>query len=275
MEPLKWGQASSLVAVVIVLGMLGWAVRGKLTAPQDTGAPYRHIYGATDASEEATATALLREAREVLGSPRFQRNLLALEPAYPVIYATAGSQAMPLAKAARLVAADEWNVRYAPLSVEIVGESEAGETDLEAASAGQAFLDGVYADMSIGRPVLGLYRSDDQVARSCAINVGAHELAHTLSTTPFVFTYAFTDTQAGQTVIAGRADLSTPVGSYLIGAVAQCTWLEAKGRLGAEGVGGCVKVFGVKAMNWARCGAFADGGPVEARPGLPQASPTL
>ena len=275
MEPLKAGQASSLIAVVIVLGMLGWAVHGKLARPAGIDAPYRNIYGATGAAEEETFAALLREARDVLGSPQFQRNLAGLEPAYPVIYASAVAPAMPLLKAARLLAADQWNVRYAPLNVEVVGGPRARDTDLEAASAGQAFLEGVYADMTLGRGVLGLYRSEDQVARSCAINVGAHELAHTISTTPFIFTYAFTDTRAGQTAIAGRRDLTTPVGSYLIGAVAQCTWLQAKGRLGADGIGGCVRLFGTKSMNWARCGAFADGGPVEARPGLPVASSTL
>ena len=31
------------------------------------------------------------------------------------------------------------------------------------------------------------------------------------------------DTRAGQSAIAGRTDLTTPVGSYLIGAVAQLT----------------------------------------------------
>ena len=83
------------------------------------------------------------------------------------------------------------------------------------------------------------------------------------------------DTRAGQSAIAGRTDLTTPVGSYLIGAVAQCTWLQARGRIGGDGVGGCVRLFGVKALNWARCGAFADGGAVEPRAGLPEASPTL
>jgi hypothetical protein len=83
------------------------------------------------------------------------------------------------------------------------------------------------------------------------------------------FGIAFTDTKEGQSSIPNRKDASTPVASYLIGAVAQCTWLERQGRLGQEDVPACVEVFGVRAFNWDRCGQFAGGEPVAERSGLP------
>jgi hypothetical protein len=141
--------------------------------------------------------------------------------------------------------------------------------------AGEGGTSGRYSDVLITRGVLEAFGSSDVVARSCAINVAAHEYAHTISLTPVGYRVAFADTNEIQREIANRRSPGTPVASYLIGAVAQCTWLEKQGRIGPADVGACVEVFGTAAFNWSRCDQFAGGEPVALRPGLAPAVPAL
>jgi hypothetical protein len=142
-------------------------------------------------------------------------------------------------------------------------------------AAGEGAVSGRYSDILIEKVVLAAYARPDPVARSCAINVAAHEYAHTIVLTPMGFGNAFTDTRAGEAAIPGRRESGTPVASYLIGAVAQCTWLARQGRIGRDDVAACVQVFGVGAFNWRRCGQFADGGPVAEKAGLAPPAPSL
>jgi len=116
--------------------------------------------------------------------------------------------------------------------------------------------------------VLADWAADDLVQRSCAINTLAHEIAHTISISPFVFTPAFTDTRLGERAIPRRGEGDSPVASYLIGSAAQCAWLQQQGRIAASEVGACVEVFGARGFN-DRCAAFTAGEPVQERPGLP------
>jgi hypothetical protein len=211
----------------------------------------------------------------VLRSEAFQRNLAALKPRYPRVYANRRQGEVSLERVAAWTANETWGSRYAPLNVELVGGDDLADPRRAHGSAGGYIETGVYAAMNLGRGHLDQYASEDPVERSCAVNVAAHELAHTISTTPFFFTNAFTDTTMAESRIPGRAAAETPVASYLIGAVAQCTWLEQRGRIAPGGVGACVEVFGVRGMNWLRCAAFARGQPVRPRAGLPPAMPPL
>jgi hypothetical protein len=198
-----------------------------------------------------------------------------LEGRYPQVYANRAVGEVPLSRAAAWATNEAFGSRYAPLGVELVGGSEAGDPEREHASAGGYVDTGVYAAMSLGRAHLAQYQSAEPVERSCAINVAAHELAHTISTTPFFFTNAFTDTRMNEARITGRDQGATPVGSYLLGAVAQCTWLQQQGRIAEGEIPACVQVFGDRGMNWTRCRAFAEGQPVRPRPGLPPPMPPL
>ena len=134
---------------------------------------------------------------------------------------------------------------------------------------------GRYAEINLGRNAIERYRSPNLVMQSCAINVAAHEYAHTISTTPLGYGIAFTDTNQVRPQITDRQHPGSPVASYLIGAVAQCTWLQLKGRIGASEVATCVDTFGVNAFNWDRCNQFAADQPVGPRPGLPAPAPSL
>ena len=255
--------------------MIGWVGYSHLAADRSPGRePFKAIYGATVADEDAL-TALLGEAFGILHSEAFRQNMLSLRDAYPVIYAKPDDQAADIAKVARIVALEGPIARFAPADVVLVGGDDRADPTRNEANAGEGQGLGRYAQITIGRNVLDQYRAPDEVAQSCAVNVAAHEYAHTISTTLMGFGIAFTDTTGREAQIRNRRHPGTPVASYLIGAVAQCTWLQLKGRIAQSDVPACVQTFGVASFNWQRCGRFAAGEPVAPRPDLPEPSPPL
>ncbi|MFZ5719438.1 MAG: hypothetical protein ACOY5Y_08230 [Pseudomonadota bacterium] len=269
--PPRHFRASGLWAVAAAVVMIGWVSWNNRAEDTDPSRPaYDAILGSRGAGEEEVAGRLLREAREILTGPEFRANLLALEPQYPAVYARDAEQAASTARIAGIVALEPFGSRFAPAQVEIVDGFGSA-----LGAAGEGAVSGRYADIILTRPVLAAYASDDLVARSCAINVAAHEYAHTIVLTPVGFGNAFTDTTNDRPTIANRRDPSTPVASYLIGSVAQCTWLERRGRIGRRDVPACVRVFGVQAFNWDRCPQFTGGAPVAPREGLAPPAPGL
>ena len=270
-EPARSGFfGSGLWALAAAVAMVGWIAYGNLTEDTDPGRTPYTIRGVASQDEEAALARLLDAAYLTLRSPEFRQNLLRLDARYPAVFANPGDPAADLAKVARIVSVEQPGARYAPATVAV-----ADALGSELAMAGEGGNHGRYSHIVIGRAVLGAFSASDTVARSCAVNVAAHEYSHTISLTPIGYRTAFTDTRVGESRIAGRRDADTPVGSYLIGAVAQCTWLQRQGRIGQQDVPACVEVFGVRGFNWERCRQFAGGEPVTLRPGLAPASPTL
>lgn len=262
---------SGLWAAFAAVAMVAWIAWGNLKEDTDPArAPYGALVGVRSDQEAAALGALLEEAYGVLRSDELQRALRQLEGRYPAVYARPAEPAASVDEVARTVALDRPGARFAPAQVAL---ADGGGPEL--GMAGEGPVTGRYSDMVISREVLALSAARDPVRRSCAINVAAHEYAHTISLTPMGYSVAFTDTGPGESRIRGRRDRSTPVASYLIGAVAQCVWLRRQGRIGAEGVPACVQVFGTAAFNWDRCGQFAQGQPVAPRPGLAPAAPPL
>jgi hypothetical protein len=262
-----WG--SGLWAALAAVAMLVWVAWGNRSEDAATGA-YSAIAGAESEAERIAAGRLLDEAYAVLRAPSFHQAMTSLSNRYPAVYARNSAQAVSPAEIAGIVDLAPRGSRYAPTKVAIVEV-----TGSELASAGEAgFTSGRDADMLISRPVLEDFASEDVVRRSCAINVAAHEYAHTISLTPVGLTNAFTDTRSGERGIRNRRAPDTPVASYLIGSVAQCVWLSRQGRIGRADIPACVQVFGVRGFNWSRCRQFAGGEPVALRPGLaPEPSP--
>jgi hypothetical protein len=260
------------IAIAIPLAMLAWAAwsnRSEDLAHVDR--PFRELHGTESEGERRALASLLEESYAVLRSSDLQDALVALAPRYPTIYARGEQLAASPNEVADFVALRTPGARYVQVDVRLIdgapnflgmaGEHEAGV--------------GRYADIILVRPVLGAWTARDPVMRSCAVNVAAHEYAHTLSTSPIVYNAAFTDTRPGEGRIAGRTDRTAPVASYLLGAVAQCVWLERQGRIRRDEIAACVEVFGVNSGNPARCNAFAEGQPVAPRPDLPPLRPPL
>lgn len=249
-----------------MLGWVAWQNRAEDTRP---GLAFTTLDGASEAEREA-AGRLLQEGYALLRSSVFRTNLEALQDRYPAIYARQAEQDLDPKGVASIVALERPGSRFAPAQAMIVDDNGAA-----LGAAGEGGASGRYADLLITRGVLRAFQSSDIVARSCAINVAAHEYAHTISLTPMGYRVAFTDTGESQRRIADRKNPGTPIASYLIGSVAQCTWLQRQGRIGSGDIKACVEVFGTAAFNWARCNQFAGGEPVALRPGLAPAVPAL
>lgn len=249
--------------------MLGWIAWGNLKEDTIPDRAFSTLDSGSEVEREAAAR-LLQEGYAVLRSSAFRTNLEALQGRYPVIYARPSEQATDAEGVASVIALERPGSRFAPAQAMIVDDD--GEA---LGAAGEGGTSGRYSDLLVTRGVLSAFGSADVVTRSCAINVAAHEYAHTISLTPVGYRVAFTDTDEAQRRIPSRRNPGTPVASYLIGAVAQCTWLERQGRIGRDDVPACVEVFGTAALNWARCGQFAGGESVALRPGLAPAVPPL
>lgn len=236
--------------------------------------PYRGIAGVTSQAQADEVGSLLTEAHGVLRSERFETNLRSLAGAYPVIYARKGMQEATANDLADYVALKKLGARYAVVDAFVL--TDAAAIDGMLASAGEGMPGtGRFADLTLDAIVPRLFRAQDIVERSCAINAAAHEYAHTISTLPVRYEAAFTDTTARRGRIADRRHPGTPVASYLIGAVAQCTWLQEHGRVTRDGLHACVQVFGTAAFNLQRCRSFAGGEPVRPRADLPPATRPL
>ena len=163
--------------------------------------------------------------------------------------------------------------RFLPVRLVLMTQGEANAAWHYAAGGGMGYFsqDG---EIHLPPEVVVQWRAQDPVVRSCALNTLAHEIAHTVSVSPFVFTPAFTDTSLDQPRIPGRRPGESPIGSYLIGSAAQCAWLAREGRIEEAERGHCVEVFGTAGFN-DRCEAFGAGEPVRERAGLPPRMPGL
>jgi hypothetical protein len=268
--------SSGLWAVAAAVAMVVVVAQGNVAEDKATDrGPFKSIVDTTSSDEQAEVEALLTESYSVLRSPEFRTNLLALGVLYPVIYARPDKQDADVAEVARVVGVEPLGARYAPVVVQVVGRNDRRDPMGIHASAGEGFGLGRYSEMALGRYFLDQFRSADLVERSCALNAAAHEYAHTITLTPVGFRNAFTDTRVDEPQIQDRQYPGTPIASYLIGAVAQCTWLQSKGRIDSSGLAACVEVFGVSAFSGRRCALFKNGEAVALRPGLPPMPPPL
>ncbi|MEO1044609.1 MAG: hypothetical protein AAFX04_04135 [Pseudomonadota bacterium] len=118
--------------------------------------------------------------------------------------------------------------------------------------------------MEVPPATLAQWASEDVVERSCAINTIAHETSHTL-----------VDEDGAIVMIDEGADAfysrrKGTTGSYVMGGLAQCTWLQLQGRVTEDEVPACVATFyhapvwpwdrGSFASN--RCDDFPDDTPI-------------
>lgn len=236
-------------ARLLVCGLLMGAAA---CAPVGSAPPLKFaVQGASSVDEHDLAADLVSHAYETLRSAEFRRNLLSLRKSHPTVFARRHEQDLPLEQVVELSAAG----RYFPVRIVLAG-SDPNDEDYEIAGAAGVGHPGGAVRIRIGRGVLADYRSIDLVERSCAINTMAHELTHAISRTPVIFSRAFQDTRRGDERIPGRRDPTSAVASYLIGSVAQCTWLQQQGRITHGGFSDCVRVFGARSFNFRRCDAF-------------------
>jgi hypothetical protein len=225
--------------------------------------PSLDVATSTPAADRADLQAWIDTVREVYRSQAFATNLRSLASDYGEVWLSPNLRYLSVAALADALTGTDASFRYVPASVTLRGDA-----DDNFASAGYAGLASDrrtgLASMTLGRLHLGRYRSSDVVERSCAVNTMAHEASHTLTNTRPAFIHAVEDTGNG----AAPAGSTAPLASYLIGATAQCTYLQQQGRVPADGLKACIAVFGTNNYNSNRCSQFGNDEPVEERDGL-------
>jgi hypothetical protein len=235
------------------------------------------IGGMNSDSERRSFEDLLNAAYETLQSKRFHDNLNALGTEFPAIYVHfLGSGTTTDPRTAVTHSAEQLSevvlakppYRYVRGPAVLVG----GDED-DTATAGWTGTSEQRGSMTIGRFHLGRWQSLDAVERSCAINTVSHEMSHLVSNEPQLFMAHITDSHAATLTSkdkAGRA-INPPnaVASYLVGAVAQCTWLQEHGYSPAVDLKTCVQVFGHRGFNGNRCQSFSGSREVSIRNDLP------
>lgn len=220
-------------------------------------------------TERAQFAALIAEAQRTMRSRRFRDNMLSLSDAYPRIhFRTHPNGAMlvlgsPSELMTVLDAADP-AYRYIRTPFSLTGQSNEYSPVNAGREGSDVDADGVARGSgTIARGHLWNWNHSNPVIRSCAINTVAHEISHTVVIDPATYRYAFSDFDRFST------SAPTPSASYLIGSVAQCTWLQEQGRIGAGELRTCLAVFGVRHFNSLRCQQFYPGDAVSPdRPNL-------
>lgn len=249
----------------IVLGSLVLAAGSALA--REPAAPHAaYVAGVATPQEGQALQALLDEVGQVLRSSRFAQNMAVLAPLYPAIFLRvdgAGAGAAPVfGTAAELLQIVQARAPWRPVATQV---ALVGGDQYAFALAGVTG-DGVHASFALGRRNFARWLSPDPVERSCAVNTVAHELSHLISSHPTAFRL---ETQPIRDFDAARRSGQSAVASYLVGTVAQCTWLQGRGHTPAVELRDCVQVFGHRGFNALRCDQFAQGQQVRWRDGLP------
>lgn len=243
-----------------IIGTIGVAAAVSPAAAQ----PVVAIDAVANQRERTELQSWIDTTTTVLRSQAFTDNLRALAAAHPRIFRD-GARNRPsyttIDEIVRMMGGTS-GFRLVPVAVALSGDEGffggltgwIGTTEADGSQSGS---------MTLYRGDLARWRSGNDVERSCAINTLAHEIGHTVSTEQIRFIHALTDYHRFD------APANVAAGSYLIGTVAQCTWLQQQGRVPANGLERCVAVFGTRHFNNRRCGKFAPGQAVEPRNGLP------
>ncbi|EGF92825.1 hypothetical protein ABI_12630 [Asticcacaulis biprosthecium C19] len=245
------------------------ASAGKTIAaePLESVSSHLRIDGVASQEERELLQSLIQTSNDLLASPHFEENLLSLEGDYPEIFANPEWQAVSMRRLTDIVALREPGLTIIPVPVALFGSEAYSDNTMfnYVARTGSTHFNGIDLPgaMSIGRVNMYRYRQNDVVDKSCAINTITHERLHQISRSPDKFDHAIADTFANK-----RTNTTLPLASYLVGAVAQCTWLQEQGRVPSGGLKSCVQVFGTQNFNNERCSQFVDGQDVVDRKGL-------
>lgn len=200
--------------------------------------------------DKADLEAYAAAAIQALTSATTAANATSLDPTYPRVWLNEVSQYEGLGSVGRLARSPRQGFSYLPTRLVMVnsGIGASESKDPNSTTGGRL--------ITIRRYHLDWWRSTNAVTRSCAINTLTHEMTHNMSRSPTQFRWAFTDTGLGGSVTGEK-------GSYTIGALAQCTYLQSIGRIQEAGVAQCVAVWGLTdTFLGSRCDDFDDREPV-------------
>ena len=255
-------------------GFVGATIIGTATLSAQLK-PTDPIYlDAANQSEKPDFESLLAASYAVLSSPEFRANLASLDSIYPEVYLSYQNSGNPgdaitgtVATLSDIVSAKAPDYYFFRSPVALVGDSFAADARTGWTGTNQE------GAMAIGREHLARWRSTNEVERSCAINTVAHEISHLVSTDQSTFYVALSDNKA-RTLTSVTADgrfrePPLPIGTYLLGSVAQCTWLQQQGYSPSIDLKTCVAIFGTRGFSKNRCKSFPAGSEVKFQTGLP------
>lgn len=241
------------ILVIAALAAVGTTVGPATSQPAAASGPAVSIEGVTDDAERRELQSWIDATTSVLSSPLFADRLRQTVGSREIFLRGYGRTVMGgSGDLLDILAAGAPGLRYVDTPVGLTGD-EANYT-AAAGWTGQSENNMSLGSMTLGRGHLERWRSEDPVQRSCAVNTLAHEISHTVSTHPSLYIHALDDT-------LDLSVMAQPVGSYLIGTVAQCTWLEQNGRIGQSDFNACVAIFSWSAFNSFNCDDFADDRP--------------
>lgn len=201
--------------------------------------------------DRADLEAYAAAAIHALTSAATGENATALDPTYRRVWLNEVSRYEGLGSVGGLVRAPRHGFSYLPTRLVMTssGTGAAESRDPRSTTGGRL--------ITIRRYHLDWWRSANAVTRSCAINTLAHEMTHNMTRDPNRFLWAFTDTGLGGSVTGEK-------GSYSMGALAQCTYLQSVGRIDRAGIAQCVPVWGLtNSFFWTHCDDFDDREPVQ------------
>ncbi|WP_379547883.1 hypothetical protein ACFCW2_02260 [Qipengyuania sp. DSG2-2] len=207
--------------------------------------------------DRADLQVVLDQTKAVMRSPEFLENARSLNSAYPTIFMRKGWAAWSISDVAAAIQNPTNGIRYAATPVWIKPR-DGGATTGSNVGPNREWA------MSINSSPLANWRADDTVQKSCAINTLSHEVMHTML-----------DSQGWMISIdGGRAAKSSrrsgTTASYVVGQLAQCTWLQKEGRISSDEIAMCMPVFyyqkkpnSVGKFAVDRCDDFPAGTPVK------------
>lgn len=260
---MRTGPTAAFIALLVLLLASGCSVTNRspvepknAIAPDNWSfAPGLYVDPSVAAKDREDLDALIRASADVLASSQFMSGAVALEASYPAIYLNDSNRSKSPVYAAGILQGSSPGLAFRGMPV-IVGDG---------ALTGYNRSERRWR-MRIPPSSLNQWRSADPVMKSCAVNTVAHEMTHTLLDRQSS-RMAFIDGASS----AGASRRNGTTGSYVMGQLAQCTWLAQRGRIGAGDVPSCVPVFFAKPgfLPWdvgkfsvGRCDDFADGRPV-------------
>lgn len=226
-----------------------------------------YISGVANETEKKNLNELLNESHSILTSDLFRMNMLSLEKKYPSILlhvendSGSGSAKNGSVKDLLKILRSEKPYRYVPVAVALLGDKN------YAFALSGVIGDNIGASFALGRGNFSNWLSNNIVERSCAVNTISHEFSHLISSDENFFRL---DTQPIRDRYAASKSGTNAVASYLIGTVAQCTWLQKKNYSPQVDLESCVKVFGHRGFNRARCWQFSPNQKIEYRSDLYQ-----
>jgi len=205
------------------------------------------VTGENNTEDNAILQEWINISISTLQSSTFETNLDRAAQRYPKVWVSRSRDAMPTANLRDVMHTDS---PYQPAlwwpetSVKLIGKtavrlpdrSSHGFSGSRIATTGPKTE--TKGEIELGRVHFARYAQGDIVERSCAINTMAHEISHTLSNRKDVFWMHILDSGKDGNPPAGMFETS-----YLIGTIAQCSFLQDQNRIKSEGFFDCLLTF--------------------------------